>query len=57
MQGFKSSGHAQRFLSAYAPITQHFWPRRYRFSAPEYRQEMAQRFQIWREITGTVVAA
>jgi hypothetical protein len=25
--------------------------------APEYRQEMAQRFQSWREITGTVKAA
>jgi hypothetical protein len=24
MQGFKSSGHAQRFLSAYDPIAQHF---------------------------------
>jgi putative transposase len=24
MQGFKSAGHAQRFLSAYGPITQHF---------------------------------
>ena len=27
MQGFKSSGHAQRFLSAYGPIAQHFRPR------------------------------
>lgn len=57
LQGFKSAGHAQRFLAAYGPITQHFRPRRHRFSAPEYRQKMAQRFQIWREITGTVVAA
>src|SRR4029453_13543673 len=24
MQGFKSAGHAQRFLSAYGPIAQHF---------------------------------
>src|SRR5262245_40984638 len=28
MPGFKSPGHAQRFLSAYGPITQHFRPRR-----------------------------
>jgi putative transposase len=57
MQGFKSPGHAQRFLSAYGPMAQHFRPRRHRLPAPEYRQEMAQRFQIWREITGTVIAA
>lgn len=38
MQGFKSPGHAQRFLSAYGPIAQHFRPRRHRLPAPEYRQ-------------------
>ena len=30
LQRFKSLGHAQRFLSAYGPIAQHFRPRRYR---------------------------
>jgi putative transposase len=48
MQGFKTPGHVQRFLSAYGPIPQHFRPRRHRLSAPEYHQEMAQRFQICR---------
>jgi putative transposase len=57
MQGFKSPGHAQRFLSAYGPIADHFRPRRHRCSAPEYRQEMRQRFQVWEEITGTGMAA
>jgi putative transposase len=57
MQGFKSPGHAQCFLSAYGPISQHFRPRRHRLSAPEYRQQMTQRFQTWREITGTALAA
>jgi putative transposase len=57
MQGFKSPGHAQRFLAAYGPIAQHFRPRRHRFSAPEYRQEMRPRFQVWEEITGTGMAA
>jgi len=38
MQGFKSAGHAQRFLSAYGPITQHFRPRRHLLSASDYRQ-------------------
>ena len=57
MQGCKSPGHAQRFLSAYGPIAQHFRPRRHRWSAPEYRQEMRKRCQVWDEITGTEIAA
>jgi putative transposase len=31
--------------------------RRHRLPAPEYRQQMAQQFQTWREITGTALAA
>jgi putative transposase len=42
MQGFKSAGHAQRFLSAYGPIVQRFRPRRHRLPAPAYRQTMVQ---------------
>jgi putative transposase len=57
MQRFKSPGHAQRFLSAYGPIAQHFRPRRHRFAAAAYRQEMKNRFQIWQTITGTALAA
>ena len=57
MQGFKSPGHAQRFLSAYGPIAQHFRPRRHRLSAPVYRQEMSQRFDTWQEITSLPAAA
>ena len=53
MQGFKSTGHAQRFLSAYGPIAQHFRPRRHRLSASAYRAEMQNRFERWAEITGT----
>jgi putative transposase len=56
MQGLKSPGHAQRFLSAYGPISQYFRPRRHRLPAPAYRQAMAQRFQMWHEITGTAAA-
>ena len=55
MQGFKSAGHAQRFLSAYGPIAQHFRPRRHLLSA--YREEMRNRFESWAEITGTERAA
>ena len=57
MQGFKSPGHAQRFLSAYGSIAQHFRPRRHHLSAPAYREEMRERNQIWNEITGTELAA
>jgi putative transposase len=56
MQGFKSPGHAQRFLFAYGPIAQHFRPRRHRLPAPTYRQVMAQRVQIWHEVTETAAA-
>jgi putative transposase len=57
MQGFKSAGHAQRFLSAYGPIAQHFRPRRHLLSASAYRAEMRKRFASWAEITGTEQAA
>jgi putative transposase len=57
MQGFKSPGHAQRFLSAYGPISQHFRPRRHLVSAAEYREEMMNRFESWAEVTGTERAA
>src|SRR5256712_7609155 len=57
MQGFKSPGHAQRFLSAYGPISQHFRPRRHLLSASAYREEMRNRFESWAEITGTERAA
>jgi putative transposase len=57
MQRFKSAGQAQRFLAAYGPIASHFRPRRHRLSAPAYRQEMRHRFQTWREMTGSAMAA
>jgi putative transposase len=57
MQGFKSAGHAQRFLLAYGPIAPPFRPRRQLLSASEYRQEMHNRFASWAEIRGTKRAA
>ena len=53
MQGFKSPGHTQRFLSAYGPIAQHFRPRRHLLSASGYREEMGNRFESWSQITDT----
>ncbi|MDP9312110.1 MAG: IS6 family transposase [Chloroflexota bacterium] len=52
MQRFKSTGHAQRFLSAFGPIRDHFCPRRHRLRAEEYRRERARRFQTWNELIG-----
>jgi len=57
MRRFKSAGHAQRFLSAHGPILSHFRPRRHRLCIRDYRQEMAHRWHIWREITATEIAA
>ncbi len=57
MRRFKSPGHAQRFLSAFGPIREHFCPRRHRLKAEEYRRERARRFQVWNELTGAQMAA
>jgi putative transposase len=57
MQGFKSAGHAQRFLAAHGPIAQHFRPGRHRLSAAAYRQEMRQRFDTWQDLTSLPTAA
>ncbi|MDP9379150.1 MAG: IS6 family transposase, partial [Chloroflexota bacterium] len=52
MQRFKSAGHAQRFLSAFGLIRDHFCPRRHLFQAREYRAERQRRFQVWDDVTG-----
>jgi putative transposase len=57
MQGLKSPGQAQRFLSAYGPIAQPFRFPRHRLTAPAYHQELRERFQIWRGITTLAQAA
>ena len=53
MKRFTSSGHAQRFLSAFSGISPHFRPRRHLLSAADYRQVMADRSTVWRQVTGT----
>ena len=52
MKGFRSTGAAQRFLSAFSGISPHFRPRRHLMTAPGYRTEMIIRFAIWDHITG-----
>ncbi|EFH86170.1 IS6 family transposase [Ktedonobacter racemifer] len=50
MRRFKSPGHAQRFLSAFGLISDHFRPKRHRFQAGKYRTIMQERFQMWNEV-------
>ncbi len=52
MQRFKSARHAQRFLSVFGPIRDHFCLGRHLFKAEEYRAERQRRFQVWDELTG-----
>jgi putative transposase len=52
MKGFRSTGGAQRFLSAFSGISPHFRPRRHLMSASGYRAEMTIRFAIWDQVTG-----
>ncbi|WP_328543737.1 IS6 family transposase [Streptomyces europaeiscabiei] len=52
MKGFRGTGAAQRFLSAFSGISPHFRPRRHLIPASDYRTEMTIRFAIWEQITG-----
>ncbi|MFD7608306.1 IS6 family transposase [Streptomyces mirabilis] len=51
MKGFRSTGGAQRFLSAFSSISPHFRPRRHLMTAPDHRAETTARFTIWEHIT------
>ena len=47
MRGFKSVGHAQRFLSAFGVVTSHFKVGRHLYSARGYRAVMKFRLAVW----------
>jgi putative transposase len=57
MRGFKSSGHAQRFLSAFGVIASHFRVGRHFCSADVYREMMKGRFTVWKQVVGIEVTA
>lgn len=57
MRRFKSSGHAQRFLSAFGIITSHFRPGRHLCTAGVYREMMKRRFAAWEQVVGAPEAA
>ncbi len=49
MRGFKSPGHAQRFLSVFGVIASFFRPGRHLLAAVYYREIMRRRLMQWRE--------
>jgi putative transposase len=50
MRKFKSPGQAQRFLSVFGLIRDHFHPKQHQLTARRYRQLLRQRFEDWREV-------
>ncbi|EFH80768.1 IS6 family transposase [Ktedonobacter racemifer] len=57
MRRFKSPGQAQRFLSAFGPILDHFRLKRHRLTARDYCALIRDRFLAWNEVTnGKTVA-
>ncbi len=56
LQRFKSPDHAQRFLSPFGPISDHFRPRRHLLPAPQYHRLLQTRFAEWRQVAGLAVA-
>ncbi len=57
MKRFKSSGQAQRFLSAHDPINNLFHLRRDHVTAVQYREARMRAFATWAEISEGLVAA
>jgi putative transposase len=57
MQRFKSSRHAQDFLSAHSFIYGHFRPRRHLLPAPAFREVRSHAFNVWHQETCTRNAA
>jgi putative transposase len=57
MKRFKSTGQAQRFLSAHDQINNLFHLRRDHITASEYHAARAYAFEVWADISGVAVAA
>jgi putative transposase len=50
MRGFKSAGHARRFLATFGVIATFFRPGRHLLTARNYREVMCRRFRQWSEV-------
>jgi len=57
MRRFKSSGHAQRFLSAFGIINFHFRVGRHFCTAGSYREMLKDRFTVWQLVVESEVIA
>ncbi len=57
MRRLKSSGQAQRFLSAHDGINNLFQLRRHHVPAVQHRAAQTQAMQVWAEISGVAAAA
>jgi putative transposase len=57
MRGFKSAGHAQRFLATYGVIASFFRPGRHLLAARNYREVMCRRFRQWSEVINPAFAS
>lgn len=51
MRGFKSAGHAQRFLATFSVVASLFRPGRHLLVARSYRELLRRRFAEWRAVT------
>ena len=57
MKRFKSTGQAQRFLSAHDAINSLFHLCRHQVPAVQYRAAQTRAFQVWAEVTSVVATA
>ena len=57
MRGFKSVGHAQRFLATFGVIATFFRPGRHLLAARNYREVMRRRFRQWGEVVNPSFAS
>ncbi len=51
MRGLRDLRQAQRFLSNFGPIRQHFALKRHLICAAEHRRELTLRLESWRHLT------
>lgn len=55
LQRFKAGGSAQRFLSVFEMIYEHFHIKRHQMTASTFRQQRSVRFDSWQHITDLTV--
>ena len=56
MRGFKSAGHAQRFLATFGVVSSFFRPGRHTMKAVNYREIMRRRFAEWSQVVQSGLA-